>query len=348
MRDKRPVDELSIEELERILAIRKREERQGKLTRMKRAGRVVEAESQVQHPAPSFLQPSSPAPFPASAAPISRDVEAAMPFTPAPQFEDEVGVSAYKTSGSNTDRFWKSFVNQSLLLVEVLAIAGLVFLGYQMFTATTSLQQETANAQAIADEQRRATIPTFAPTPQLRLNDFVLPGGHIIDQAGEIRFNYDEVPSNLIGLVQTQILTPVISRPPQTSETALQLEIPKLGVDQTIVQGTDWEALKLGIGQLLNGVNPGDDQGNLVLAGHNDIYGEVFRYVDQLEAGDEFTIRTQTQVFTYRVTGTELVEPNDMSVLEPRGGATVTLISCYPYRVNDKRIIIYAQRVGNV
>jgi sortase A len=35
MRDKRPVDELSIEELERILAIRKREQRQQRLERMR-------------------------------------------------------------------------------------------------------------------------------------------------------------------------------------------------------------------------------------------------------------------------------------------------------------------------
>ena len=45
MRDKRPVDELSIEELEKILAIRKREEREKRLDRMKRSGRVVGAEA---------------------------------------------------------------------------------------------------------------------------------------------------------------------------------------------------------------------------------------------------------------------------------------------------------------
>src|SRR5258706_11640819 len=45
MRDKRSVDELSIEELEKILAIRKREEREKRLDRMKRSGRVVGAET---------------------------------------------------------------------------------------------------------------------------------------------------------------------------------------------------------------------------------------------------------------------------------------------------------------
>ncbi len=342
MRDKRPVDELSIEELEHILAIRKREERQGKLKRMERAGRVVASETQK----PGFLHPS--AQVVQSAATQGTPTPTVAINTPTPQFDDEVREGVYRPAAANTDRFWKSFVNQSMLLLEVLAVAGLVFLGYQMFTATNSLQKETANAQAIADEQRRATIPTLAPTLQLALNDFVLPGGHIFTQTGEVRFNYDEVPANLLGLVQIQILQPVISRPPQTVETAIKLTIPKLNVDQTIVQGTDWEALKLGVGQLLNNVNPGDDQGNLVLAGHDDIYGEIFRYLDQLEPGDEFTIRTQTKVFTYRITGTDYVEPTDVSVLESRGGATATLISCYPYKINSQRIVVYAQRVDGV
>lgn len=61
MRDKRPVDELSIEELERILAIRKREEREKRVRRMRENGRVIES-------APS---PSSAPPTAASASPSS-------------------------------------------------------------------------------------------------------------------------------------------------------------------------------------------------------------------------------------------------------------------------------------
>jgi sortase A len=320
---------------------------------MERAGRVVPSESP-KPAAPVFPQlnlteTQAPA-VSANAAPQPTAVKAE-PVTngAAPQFEDDphTAASSYKKPANlNPDRFWKAFVNQSTLLVEILAIAGLVFLGYQMFTATNTLQKETASAQAMADEQRRATIPTLAPTPQLQLDDFVLPGGHIFTVSGEVRFNYDEVPANLIGLVQSQIMQPVIARPAITEETAIKLTIPKIDIDQTIVQGTDWEALKLGVGQMLNGVNPGSDQGNVILSGHDDIYGEVFRYIDQLEPGDEFTVRTRTQVFTYRVTSHDIVDPTDVHVLDPRGGATATLISCYPYKVNNKRYVVFAERVG--
>ena len=233
--------------------------------------------------------------------------------------------------------------------MEALAVVGLLFLGYQMLTATNQLQQETANAQALSNQQRAEDLPTLVPTPQIQLRDVVLPGGHVFDANGQVQFAINEIPEPLRGLVSEQILVPIAARPQPTSETAIEINIPSLEINQTIVQGTDWEALKLGVGQLLNGVNPGDDSGNLVLSGHNDVYGEIFRHIDQLKPGDEFNIRTRTQLFTYRITESRIVDPTDVSVLSSRGTATATLISCYPYQVNNKRIIIFAERVdGNI
>jgi sortase A len=352
-RDKRPVDELSIEELEHILAIRRREEREKKLHRMKRAGRiveppaqpaaVVETEPEFSQLPPALIALTQPA---IAAQPLAQAVfpppQPTLPQTPTPEFEDE----SYTGGSAEKSRFWRSFVNQVLLLVEGAAVIGLLFLGYQMLTATSKLQQETANAQAQAAEQIKATIPTLVPTPQIQLSAVVLPGGHKITASGEIQFNYDEVPEALRYLVTEQVLQPITARPQPTSETAVALNIPRLNIDQVVVQGTDWEALKLGIGQFINGVNPGDDQGNLVLSGHNDVYGEIFKDLDQIKVGDEMFVRTATQVFTYRVVSTDIVRPNDVSVMSARGGATITLISCYPYKVNDKRYIVYGERVS--
>ena len=184
-------------------------------------------------------------------------------------------------------------------------------------------------------------LPTIAPTPSLRLEDYVLPGGHIGAQ-----FNYDEVPQHLQAIVESQWVQPVINRALPTNETALSLIVPALNLDNSIVQGVDWEALKQGIGQLPNGVNPGDQTGNLVLAAHNDIYGQIFRDLDQLQAGDQFQIETSSTVFTYTITDIQYVEPNEVSVLENRGGPTATLISCYPYQVNNQRIVVMADRVA--
>jgi len=354
MRDKRPVDELSIEELEKILAIRKREEREKRLDRMKRAGRVVGQETVA---VPAAAVPSTPipqipgvtvpaVPDPVAPAPvahmITEPISTRVGYSATPQFEDE----NHPVRTAEKSRFWKNFVNQSMFLVEAIAVVGLLFLGYQMISAQSKLQQETASAQALADQQRKASLPTLAPTPQIQLSAVVLPGGHILKDNGEVQFNIDEIPASLRGLVADQISIPISARPPATSETAVQISIPQINVRHTIVPGVDWEALKLGVGMLLNGVNPGNKQGNLVLSGHNDIYGEVFRDLDKLKVGDQFTIRTQTQEFTYAVTSFKIVEPTDVSVMNDRGGSTVTLISCYPYKVDNKRYVVFAQRVG--
>jgi sortase A len=346
MRDKRPVDELTVEELERILAIKKRQDRQQKLKRMERAGRIVASESPTPT-APNGLPPElerlvTPTPS-ASEAPLSEEPQPVVLREAAPRFEEDARYNA--PQDPEKSRFWRSFVNQALFLIEALAVVGLIYLGYQMVTATSTLQTETNSAQRLADEQRKASLPTLAPTPQIRLAQVVLPGGHILTDTGEAQFNFNEVPEALRSQVAAEIFQPISFRPAQTPETALALSVPKLNIDQTIVQGTDWEALKLGIGQLLNGAKPGDEQGNVVLAGHDDVYGEFFRYLDKLEVGDQFFIRTQTQVYTYQVTGSQLVEPNDVSVMDDRDGATATLISCYPYHKNDQRIVVYAERV---
>ncbi len=349
MRDKRPVDELSIEELEKILAIRKREEREKRLDRMKRAGRVVLPEATPTTAVPSAPIPQIPgvtipaAPVNTPAAPTYAPEPARASYPATPQFEDE----NHAARSAERSRFWKNFVNQSTLLVEGLAVVGLLFLGYQLISAQTKLQEETASAQAMADQQRLASLPTLAPTPQIQLSAVVLPGGHILRDNGEVLFNIDEIPVSLRGMVADQIYVPISARPPATSETAAQINIPQINVRHTIVPGIDWEAMKLGVGMLMNGVNPGDSSGNLVLSGHNDIYGEVFRDLDKLVVGDQFTVRTQTQEFTYTVTGSKVVDPTEVSVMDARGGATITLISCYPYKVNNKRIVIFAQRVGS-
>ncbi len=331
MPDKRSVDELSIEELERILAIKKRQARQERLQKMKQGGRVIDVEAAVrssQSPAPKVTRPAS--------------------TGAAPQFEDEDAPTVARKRKSDDDSLWQKFLDRFLLLVEMVAVVGLVVIGVMMLSGIDTLQRETAQAQQLAEQQMRASVPTIAPTPTLNIANIVLPGGHTPpNQAGGGQFNFDEIPQHLRAQLRDQIfLPPEISRPPILPQTPLRLIIPDINVDQPIVQGVDWEALKLGVGQLPNGATPADPDANIVLAAHNDIYGEIFRHLDRLKPGMYFQIQTQTQIYTYVVTGSEVVEPDAVHVMQPRGYAAATLISCYPYQVNTKRIIIFAERVN--
>ncbi len=341
-RDKRPVGDLSIQELERVLAMRRREERMKQRERLKREGRMVDAPNAAAEADEIFdLTPTTEMRAPAQ-----------QPFDPlltagfegaAPLFEDDP--LALPISRADSDNgAWKRFVNMALLLVEVAAVAGLIFIGFSLFQSIGKLETESRTAAELADQQRRAGIPTLAPTPQVTLDAVVLPGGHTFTASGAPQFNYSEIPAALLPMVQDQLIAPPPRRPAPTDETALQLIVPRLNVNQTIVQGVDWDALRLGIGQLTNGSNPDSDDGNVVLAAHDDIYGEYFRHLDQLAPGDQFQIQTRSQVYTYTVTGSDIVDPTDVHVMDKRGGATATLISCYPYQVNSHRIVVYATR----
>src|SRR5690606_13792916 len=100
--------------------------------------------------------------------------------------------------------------------------------------------------------------------------------------------------------------------------------------------------LKRGVGQHLGSANPGEN-GNLVLSGHNDIYGEVFRHLDRLQPGDEIVVFSAQNSYTYTITGRLLVAPTFVEVMFPTSNASITLISCYPYMINTQRIIIQGE-----
>ncbi|MBZ0291522.1 MAG: sortase [Anaerolineae bacterium] len=334
MPDQHAIDELSIKEIERVLAIKRREARLGQLYGDKHNNSMVEkvALSSINTPFGSH----------------ALDDASGKVTNGNPDMSDFfIEGRDHFANTIRTKNQWLEILHRILLPVEIIAVMAVVILGVLLTISVERVEDQTAAAQSTADAWQRAALPTIAPTPQLRIEQIVLPGGHTPpDDQNRSQFNFAEIPDNLIPLVQDQIFAPPIQPPPVTNETALRLVVPKLNIDSTIVQGIDWESLKLGVGQVPNGISPADPVGNVVLAAHNDIYGELFRYLDQLEAGDQFQIQSQTQAFTYDIQGWQIVEPSDVYVMETRDGPTATLISCYPYRVNTQRIAVFANRIN--
>jgi sortase A len=105
--------------------------------------------------------------------------------------------------------------------------------------------------------------------------------------------------------------------------------------------GDGEEQLKKGVGQYIHSPNPGQ-KGNLVLSAHNDVFGEIFRDLDQLQPGDEVIIYTNVRAYTYVVQQQQVVGPLQVEVMAPTPDPVVTLISCYPYMVDTHRIVISA------
>jgi len=215
-----------------------------------------------------------------------------------------------------------------LLAIEIMAVLGLVFVLFNGLEIIQELNQEVAQV---------LELPTLTPTPLIQA--IVLPSGHTPPMDGAAaRPNTAEIPEHLQPLVQSLANIPI---PTQSPDQARRIQIPAIHVDAPVVEGDGFEQLKKGVGHYLYSANPGD-AGNIVLSAHNDIFGEIFRHLDKLEAGDEIVLHTQQRVYTFVVFLTEIVEPTQVEFLSATQQATVTLISCYPYLVDDQRIVVQA------
>ena len=185
-----------------------------------------------------------------------------------------------------------------------------------------------------------AALNPETPTPTPLVMAVVLPSGHTPpDAQGNTRPNEAEIPEHLRPMVQSLANIPV---PTPAPDQAVRLQVPRLNVDAPVVQGDGWEQLKKGVGQHIGSANPGQD-GNVVLTAHNDVYGELFRHLDQLQPGDNVIVYTQQRQHVYVVDRTVIVEPTAVEVMAPTGSPTVTLISCYPYLVDKQRIVVFAR-----
>jgi len=222
----------------------------------------------------------------------------------------------------------KRAVDGFLLTIEILAVLGLIFV---LFNGLDILQQLNREV-ALALEQ-----PTLTPTPLIMA--VVLPSGHTPPNSpGGSRPNIEEIPEHLQPVVQSYGEIPI---PTQGPQHAIRLQIPKINQDVPVVEGDGWEQLKKGVGHYIRSANPGE-AGNVVLSAHNDIHGEIFRDLDQLEEGDLVILFSERQSYTYVVTDVLIVEPTQVEFLESTNESTTTLISCYPYLVDNKRIVVRA------
>jgi sortase A len=229
--------------------------------------------------------------------------------------------------------------NKLLLAVEITAVLGLVFVLISLWDTRQELNREVAQAQRT--ESQSLALPTPTATPVIDV--VVLPSGHKPPVNGRPPEPGEagDIPAHLLPAINAYVPPPV---PTPSVQQARRIQIPAIGVDSPIFQGDDWEQLKKGVGQHIGSALPGDT-GNLVLSAHNDIYGEIFRHLDKLSPGDEIIVETERQRYTYVIRKIQQVDPTDVWVMAPTEYASSTLISCYPYQVNNKRIVVFADLV---
>jgi sortase A len=106
-----------------------------------------------------------------------------------------------------------------------------------------------------------------------------------------------------------------------------EIQIRRLGLTAVVAQGESATTLQRAVGHLSDTALPGE-LGNVVLAGHRDTF---FRPLKGVRPGDAITLKTQEGDFEYLVESSAVVRPSNIEVLEPSGGRTLTLITCFPF-----------------
>lgn len=145
------------------------------------------------------------------------------------------------------------------------------------------------------------------------------------------------------------------SIPTRLEIPAIHVDIPiiELGWSATEIAGkifNEWDVAAYAAGWHKNSALPGAG-GNVVMSGHNNILGAVFRELDQLKKGDPIAVWMGAQLFNYAVSQIVIIPDVDISDeqrvanarwIGPFNEERLTLVSCWPRNNNTHRIIVVA------
>ena len=158
---------------------------------------------------------------------------------------------------------------------------------------------------------------------------------------------------------------------PGSNTPPVRLLIPTVGLDVPVVEvswdvvfdngdwKSVWQTADGAAGHHRNSANPGE-AGNVVISGHHNTRGEVFRQVSEigqpgagLGIGDEIVLVAQDgQRFTYTIVAWDRFQEEGISDEQRRAHARylaatdeaiLTLVTCWPYQNNSQRVVVTAR-----
>lgn len=129
------------------------------------------------------------------------------------------------------------------------------------------------------------------------------------------------------------------------------VDIPTLDIYLPAYYGTSDEVLQKGAGCLENTSLPvGGKSTHSVISAHTGLpTAEMFTKLDQIKKGEVFYIHVLDRVLAYRVDQIEAVTPNKTELLTIKKDKDYcTLLTCTPYGINDKRLLVRGERTEYV
>jgi sortase A len=152
-----------------------------------------------------------------------------------------------------------------------------------------------------------------------------------------------DAPNNTKG--ESPKTNTTVKKKPSIGETIGLLLIPRIKAELPIVEGTDPNDLRRGVGHYKGSYLP-TQNGQIVLSGHRDT---VFRHLGEVKIGDTLDVKLKGGTYRYKITHTKIVDSKDTSIITlQHNKEELILTTCYPFRYvgnAPKRYIMYAEPI---
>jgi sortase A len=287
--------------------------------------------------------------------------------------------------GDPKRRFGYQLIGTLLIAVGLLTIAltvGILAWRGHQHTAETQAFLNRVSTPSVIPATRAANQPPATPFPSTVSGALVpdtarTPTANVATRAAQpVATTSDGKNRSLIAAAPVNAPAPTSAAPPNEGGTpapppppkprmpaATHLSIPAIRVDSDIIdvgvsqieingqKAFIWDVAPYAVGHNFSSANPGEGE-NIVLAGHDDWQGEVFKNLYKLKKGDEIMVQAGDGEKKYHVDEILLL-PEIGESLEKRvqnasfigttGDERVTLVTCWPYGVDDHRLIVIAR-----
>jgi sortase A len=267
------------------------------------------------------------------------------------------------------------------LFSTILVWTGVLVFGIGLvFTLRNQRNEHLAYANLTTPTVTATTSATVTPTPTPTQTPQRYPAGWSTATPTPVKKAPTRTPSTSTDKEQettepresaehTERPAPKLARPPLPpplpAEPPDRLVIPKIELDSPVVpmgwvaveqEGTRtrvWEVADYVVGWHKTSSYPGH-AGNMVFNGHHNIKGEVFRYLVDLEVGDQMHVYAKDDRYIFAVTEKHILkekgEPLDIrrenaKWIEPTTDERLTIITCWPYTNNTHRLVVVAKPV---
>jgi len=132
-----------------------------------------------------------------------------------------------------------------------------------------------------------------------------------------------------------------------------KIEIPSIGTNTIVVEGTSIKALNTGAGHYPGTPLPGE-AGNVAIAGHRTMYGQPFHNLDKIRGGDKVTLTTPFGKYVYEVLPTWesraipfVTTPDDWTMAAQSSESMLTLTTCNPIGRSTSRLVAKAKLISS-